>query len=190
MHMLALGRLCVVSAYVDRLLTDLIQVFLGCTDAQAAIIGTENDKAAARCNIIKKLAAEASPSPEWRVALDQTIKRLLSYGEKRNRYVHDCWSLTSGSLERLERRATVRKPQSFELSELTFDTRHVTPPDEVTDVAVQYAITAVCLLGATKDLETWKLEGNLPKPSLLITTDQARVRHAAPNQSPDQEHRE
>lgn len=169
-HMLALGRLCVISAYVDRLLTDLIQVFLGCTDAQAAIIATQNDRTASRCKMIKSLAAENSPGKAWLAALNGLIDHLFICGEKRNRYVHDQWSVESGSLARKDRRASVKKPQSHGEPKLVFDTKHVTPPEDVTDLAVLYAITAFCLHGAKKDLEAWKQSGQLPTPSLLLLT--------------------
>ena len=127
-----------------------------------------------------------SPSEEWRATLERVAKRLLKQGEKRNRYVHDYWTLTSGSLERLERKAAVRKAQAFQTPKLVFDTKHVTPPGDVDQLAVDYAVTAVCLVGAMKDLEAWKRVGRLPPPSLLITTDQARTRHAKPTQPRDQ----
>jgi hypothetical protein len=181
LHMMALGRLCVVSAYVDRLLTDLIQVFLGCTDAQAAVIATQTERIAARCNMIKHLAAADPPSTEWREAIVRVVNRLQTQGEQRNRFVHDQWSLTSGSLERLDRRTSVKKRQAREAPQLEFDTKHITPVGEVDQLAAEYALTAICLLGATKDLEFWRHEGRLPERSMLLVTDLARLPPRAPN---------
>ena len=115
-HMLALGRLCVVWAFVDRLLNELIQAFLGCTAGQAATIGTEADTAAARCKMLKNFAHEGPPGEEWRGAFDRLMNCLLDdEGPKRNRYIHDYWTSASGKLERMDRaEAAVKKPQSFQ----------------------------------------------------------------------------
>ncbi len=174
--MLALGRLCIVWAYIDRLLNDLIQAFLSCTHAQAAIIGTEADNAAARCRMLQNLAMEASPTDEWRDVFLALMKRLLKdQGPKRNRYVHDYWTVASGTLERMDRRASVKSAQAHQPRKLVFNTWQATPPEEVENLTVDLTITALALQTAIADLTTWKREGRLPGRALLIQMGLVRV---------------
>jgi len=177
MHMYALGRLCIVWAYVDRLLNDTIQAFLGCSHAQAAIIGTEADSAAARCKMLQNLAFDGSPSEEWRDTFVALIKRLLDeYGPKRNRYIHDYWTVASGTLEKMDRRAAVKRAQSRQPPKLVFNTWQATPPKDVENLAVDLTITALGLQTAIADLTTWKREGRLEGRGLLIQMGLARAR--------------
>ena len=154
--MLALGRLCVVWAYIDRLLNDLIQAFLGCSHGQAAIIGTEADNASARCRMLQKLAVEASPDDEWRDLFLALMKRLLDeQGPKRNRYIHDYWTASNGSLERMDRRAAVKRLQARQPPQPVFNTWQVTPPEDVEHLSVDLTITALALQTAIKDVSAW-----------------------------------
>jgi hypothetical protein len=111
-HCLALGRLCVAWAFVDRQLNDLIQYMIGCSDASAASIATVADGTASRCNLIKLLNHERPISEGWTAALHKLISEIQEVAQVRNRYVHDRWELTDDSIVRIDRRAAARKGQS------------------------------------------------------------------------------
>lgn len=174
-HMLALGRLCIVWAYIDRLLNDAIQAVLGCTHGQAASIGTEAHNVASRCRLLRLLAFEADLPDEWRKVFLALLDRIGAQGERRNRYVHDYWTVADGTLEKMDRRASVRKAQAGEAPQLMFNTWQATPPGDVNNLSADLTLTALCLQTAIADLTTWKREGQLEGRAMLLQMGLARV---------------
>ena len=174
-HMTELGRLCVVWAYIDRLLNDVIQAVLGCTHGQAASIGTEANNVASRCRLLRLLIVEATMPDDWRDAFLALLKRIGAQGEMRNRYVHDYWTLAEGTLEMMDRRAFVRTPQGQEAPHLVFNTWQATPPGDVHNLCVDLTLTALCLQTSIADLTTWRREGQLSGRGLLIQMGLSRV---------------
>lgn len=167
--MLSLGRLCVTWAYLDRLLNDGIRAYLGCTPAQAAIIGTEADGVASRCKILCNLAYESSPSSDW---CDEYVKILRdiqgNLSPMRNRYVHDHWKLTAGTLEKLDRRVSTKKGQSFQPPTLVFDTSQAVGIEDVDTLSVKVSGAAVYLRIANLDISRWKRGETPPRLTLLF----------------------
>jgi hypothetical protein len=172
-HMLALGRLCITWAFLDRQLNDALTELLGCSAAQAACIANEATDVAERCRILKTLCYVDGPGGEWRETFERLLNRIENeLAPLRNRYVHDYWKLTDEALERMDRRARLGKPQSFQEKQITFDTTHVTPHNEVGDFSVKVAIAMSGLHFALLDLTNWRA-GSFPERPRLLAWAQA-----------------
>ncbi len=155
-HCLALGRLCVAWATVDRQLNDLLSALIGCSPAATACITTTVDGVAARCDIMGRLAYENPVSDEWPSLFVRLLTNVNVLAGKRNRYVHDFWGYTRGTLVRMDRRAFAKRPQSRQPVQLTYDAEHVTPPGEVDRLTEEIGKTAFILHAALRDLKDWR----------------------------------
>lgn len=167
-HCLALGKLCVAWAFIDRQLNDLVQAMLGCSAAAAASVATITDSVAGRSKITRLLNAERPISDAWTDAFHTLLKELDRVAQLRNRLVHDRWELTSEGLIRIDRRASTRKAQSRKPIVLEFDTEHATRPEEVTELISEIGKIAFVLHCALRDQEDWRREATLVEPPLLI----------------------
>ena len=170
-HYTALGRLCVAWAVLDRQLNDLLAILLGCSSAAAACIASSNDAVAPRCEMMRKLVYEKPRDVEW-IGLFVNLMNLISQdlASKRNRFVHDYWSFTEGTLKRLDRRANISRAQSRTPIALAWDTEHVTAPDEVDLLRGRIEDASFRLHCAQRDLETWAQGERLAGPPLLART--------------------
>lgn len=157
-HCLALGRLCVAWATIDRQLNDLLGAMIGCSPAVTACITTGTDSVTARCEILGRLAHEDPVSEDWPQLFAKLLKRVGEQAGKRNRYVHDFWGLSKGTLVRMDRRAFAKKPQSRQPMKIVFDTEHVTPPDEVDQLTEEIGKTAFMLHAALREVRDWRSE--------------------------------
>lgn len=167
-HMLAIGRLCVTWALLDRYLSDCVAILLDCSAAQAACITTETRDVSERCRLLKTLSYLEAPSKEWRSVFERVLDHISNtLGPKRNRYVHDYWKPTGAALERISRIAKIAKPQAFKEKELTFETTHATPYNEVDDFTARLTVTLSGLHLALIDLRNWRAGRALESPLLL-----------------------
>ena len=155
-HCLALGRLCVAWATVDRQLNDLMGALIGCSPAATASITSTADGVSARCDILARLAYENPVSEDWPELFGKLVQRVTQLSAKRNRYVHDYWAFTKGTLVRMDRRASAKRPQSRQPVKLTYDTEHVTAPGEVDRLAEEIGKTAFILHAALRDVRDWR----------------------------------
>lgn len=167
-HCLALGKLCVAWAFIDRQMNDLVQAMLGCSQAAAASVSTIADSVAARTKIIRLLNAERPISVLWTDAFDTLLKELDRASQTRNRFIHDRWELTPAGLVRIDRRASARRSQSRKPVVLDFDTEHATPPEAVEALTATIGKIAFGLHCALRDQEDWRRASLLASPPLLI----------------------
>lgn len=167
-HCMALGRLCVAWATIDRQLNDLLGAMIGCAPATTACITTGTESVSARCDIMTRLVHIEPLSDAWA----SNVKKLLNHvsgdlAPKRNRLIHDYWSFADGTIVRLDRRASTAKQQSRKEIELTYDTEHVTPPDEVDKLTERVGQAAFLLHCAIRDVRDWKEHRWRVSPPLL-----------------------
>jgi len=180
-HMIALGRLCVTWSYMERLLNETLPPLLGCSDAQAAVIATEMSGTSTICNMLKTLAYADAPSPEWRDSFEKVLNQISGeLAPIRNRYVHDYWTLSEGSIERLDQRAKLQKPQAFKDKGLHFNSWHTAKPGEIDDLSAKAAIFIMILYAARSDLIKWRQLGKTPERLLLLGVENMLDRQAQP----------
>jgi hypothetical protein len=156
-HCMALGNLCVVWATIDRQLNDLMAALIGCSPAATACIASAADTVGARCNIMRNLVHEDPINEEWAKLF---VKMLTSISgdlaARRNRFVHDYWGFTEGTIVRLDRRATAKRQQSRAPIKLIYDTEHVTPPGAVAALSKEISQMSFILHSALRDVQDWK----------------------------------
>lgn len=167
-HCMALGRLCVAWATIDRQLNDLLGAMIGCTPATTACITTGSESVSARCDIMRRLVHLEPLDEAWA----GHVKKLLDLvsndlAPKRNRLIHDYWSFSDGTIVRLDRRALTAKPEAKAQIELTYDTEHVTPPDEADNLTERVGQAAFMLHCALRDVRDWKEHRWRVSPPLL-----------------------
>lgn len=174
MHMLALGRLCVTWATLDRHLTELISAYTGLSSSMTACVVAASDNIAPRCEILRLLAAESTPSPEWQsdfMMMVDIIRQQLA--PLRNRFVHDYWTLSEGTLQRLESKASAKRPQAMQPHQLTFQRWHDHQPSEVDNLAVRVASIILVVRVAQADVQDWRrgqgqFRGSLTKMKMIL----------------------
>lgn len=167
-HCLSLGRLCVAWAVVDRQLNDLIAAFTKASPASIACITSSIDAVGTRCEMLRKLGFEDPISEEWASEFERTMWHLSqTIAPKRNRYVHDYWFLSEGTLKRLERRARAKKAQSRKPNELSFDTESIMPVDAVDQLTSEVGQMVFLLHAALRDIRTWRQSRRRTEPPLL-----------------------
>ncbi len=168
-HMIALGRLCVSWAYMERLMNDILPTLMGCSEKQGAVIATETSTTVGRCQLLANLAYADAPSADWRdrfVDLMNYIRNDLA--PPRNRYIHDYWTLSEGAMERLDQRVKIAKADSFQIKELTYNSWHTAKPGEIDDLATKVTIVILTLHFVRSDLHEWRESGRQPaRPALF-----------------------
>jgi hypothetical protein len=167
-HCMALGKLCVAWAIVDRQLNDLLGALLGSSPTATACLASTVDAVGARCDIMRRLIHEDPLTEEW---VTLCTKMLVTVSDdlaaRRNRYVHDYWSLTEGTLVRLDRRVIAKRPQSRQPVKLSFDSEHATPPDAIERLTEEIGQMVFLLHVAARDVRDWKKHRFRPTPPLL-----------------------
>ncbi|WP_139150000.1 hypothetical protein [Sphingobium yanoikuyae] len=167
-HCLALGKLSVTWAFIDRQLNDLLRAMLGCSEGAAASIATSADSIAARIKIVRLLNGENPISSAWTLAFERLLQTLEQTARTRNRYIHDRWELTQEGLVRIDRRAATRKPQSRHPIVLEFDTEHVTDPADVEALTSTVGKLVLVLHCAIRDQEDWREKGRTFNETTLL----------------------
>lgn len=164
--MYALGRLCITWAALDRQLTDLLGDVLGVSRGAAATLGMV-ENVAPRCEALKKLSYERGYQPEWCELFEKLMDNVVKLASERNRFVHDFWAVSEGSLERLDKRARFESLGAGFGKKLVFETWHKHLPREVDELCVRVATTILLIQVARKDVLNVSGRGPLPEPTLL-----------------------
>lgn len=158
----AIGELAMVWAALDAAVDELFEPLLECSDAQVACILVENINA--RCEMVKKLLHVEPLPPKWvewvEALLGRTSGELAS---RRNRFIHDNWTINSERATRSDKRAKVGKAQSRQKRALKFRTEHDANVEEIDRLAQQVITVALALKVATKSLRAWRTQGRRPR---------------------------
>ena len=167
-HCLALGRLCVAWAVINRQLNDLLGALTRATPAAVACITSSIDAVGSRCEMVRKLGYEDPISPEWAQLLDKTTIHIAQELAPRcNRYVHDYWCVDEGALRAPDRRARVRRAQSRQPIDLTFDVDQVTPTDAVDQLRTEVGQATFMPHAALRDAQMWRQHRTRAVPPLI-----------------------
>lgn len=154
-HCLALGRLCVAWAELNRNITNLTSVLIGRGPEVTACIfpGSENMKP--RCETVKKLVALNPPgeTDEWREGLTSLMNHVLNnLAPRRNRYVHDEWLAGADSASRYDASARVEKEHASRERGVSFGRWHLDDSpnvenltSELGEIVAQLTLTVVAL---------------------------------------------
>lgn len=181
-HHMSLGELCMTWAALDHMVDALFAPLLQCSKGQVASVVTNVENLSSRCEILKRLIHLEAPSDQWRewfVALLDRVSNELA--PLRNRYIHDYWDVKITGITRLDKRAKIGKPQSREAPILTFNTKHVTDPQEVAKLNQRCVAVLVGLSVAGQNLAIWRKTGRPLEPDdLWLPLSKPRARYLIP----------
>lgn len=116
-HCHALGKLCIVWAVLDRKLTDIASVLIGLGPEMTACLFSGSESLNPRSEAIKKLLVRFPPSADadWCERLRDLIKNIQEkMGPRRNRYVHDEWTITPEATSRVQWGGHIHRGQGEE----------------------------------------------------------------------------
>lgn len=167
-HLLALGRLCVAWAVMDRKLTDVASVLIGRGPIVTAAIFPGAENMTPRSEAIKKLiVVEAPGDVEWQKQLTSLVKDVAGrLARRRNRLTHDEWFQTENELVRIQWAARI-DAQEDGSSRLNAGQRTNENPDEVEGFVKEIERAAYQLSLAAITLSRWRREGQPPEPFWL-----------------------
>lgn len=165
-YALQLGKMCLVWAFLDRSLDEVIEQLLCCSKSQAASITSAVTDVAPRCEIIKRLIVLSHPGESWRdwfIALIQRVSGELA--PTRNRYIHDEWQADATTIVRRDKRAKIGREQARQPLSLSFDTKHPTSPNEIEQFTMKVATVLAFIETAKIDLRIWQQGGQIREPN-------------------------
>lgn len=167
-HCRLLGKLCITWSIVDRHLTDVMSILIGCGPLITSSLLTAVDSIQARCEAAKNLAIHHKLEESWLSDFSGFLDMIARpVAAKRNRYIHDYWAIDDNGLVRLDLRTKRGKPQSHQPIALKHGEWTATEPEEVHAFVDQVYWVGHVMLGIRGDLAVWRDEGQLPAPSAL-----------------------
>lgn len=183
-HAMSLGRLCMTWAALDRTLDRLFEPILRCEPSEVASILTNIENISSRCDILIRLLVNDAPGKEYRTWLTALIRRVSGeLAPLRNRYVHDHWEVSDVQIIGTDKRAKIGKAQSRLPETLSFDTRHVTNPEDVDKLTARITAVLVGLAFAEIDLRQWRKTGQHLEPhSQYIEASKPNARYRTPRE--------
>jgi hypothetical protein len=167
-HARAIGELCMSWAALDNAIDELLIPLLDCDRGTIASLVSSMEKTEARVNAIKRIMVHADLDLDWREWVNSLLGRIMAeLAPMRHRYVHDRWQFRRGEVQRIEKRALIRKAQSRQPDKLFFDATNVTPVADVDRIRAYVDTVLFGLEIAQDDLEWWRKTGRLRRPREL-----------------------
>lgn len=130
-YALAVGRLCIKCAVIDRLVRQVIQILLLSDAATSAAIMQSAGESSKLLELMIRLARVKMQSHDWLPILVRIETATKAIQSERNRIVHDDLFIEEGTLIRVDRRATAGTAQAFQPKTLQFDKRKATSEKEI-----------------------------------------------------------
>ena len=122
-HARAIGELCMSWAALEHAVDRLLEPLLDCDRGTAAAIASATDRLAARIDIIRRLLVHQELNGPWRDWIEKVLNRITNeVAPARNRCVHDRWRIQRGLIMKIDKRASIARPQSHHPQQLIFDT--------------------------------------------------------------------
>ncbi|MBU7579036.1 MAG: hypothetical protein KAF27_00990 [Porphyrobacter sp.] len=160
----ALGRLSMAWSALDHDLQETFQWLVGTDEETAAIITTGLERVEARAAPIKKLVVSQGIQPELADFIGALMNRITNeIGPERNRLIHDRWWLAQGGMERVDRRAAIKKAQSHQPASLQFNTSKLVQVSEINLLREYTHTVQEALWHLNIHLGLWRTHGVRPR---------------------------
>jgi hypothetical protein len=163
-YALALGQLSMGWAALDHTLQETFQWILGTDVETAAIMASGLDSIESRATPIKKLLVHHNFESDQIDFINKLLNRVVNeIGPLRNRHIHDRWWLTEGGMKRVDRRATVKKPQSRQRPSLDFNSEKTVNLSEIEQLTEYIYTIEIALWHLNIQLHIWRNKGWPPR---------------------------
>ena len=165
-HGLAVGMLCMFWAQLDHTIVVLIERLLGLDEVTTACITSSARDTSHRCEIARRLVFLKAPNDDWRDCLTGILNRVQNeLANKRNRYVHDDWTIENAELIQFERQVKILKPQSREALKLIHSTPRTASTLEINNLSGLVIEMLIHIIFLGQGFETWSKTGQQPIPN-------------------------
>lgn len=165
----AVGRICRLTAQIDRQVLRLIQHLTDTNEATAACMMSKTNDTASRCEVAARLLILRTPDGEWRkkaLAILEFARNDI--GKRRNRYVHDEWGFSEDKAFRTDRTVKSMKAKSHQPMTIVRETTYLTEYKDLQEL-IEVCLAAVSAIGfIRRELVVHQATGQPPISSGLI----------------------